>query len=82
MFCCFKWKAVPIDAIDRHMSIADKISKGLRPALSTTNNAAMLLINCTNPTKTVARCSFIELPARSKFYVRNNRMSEKQFFLN
>lgn len=62
--CCFNKNDVPIDAIARHISIADTINNGLRPALSTTNTAAMLLTNCTSPTRIVARCSFIELPAR------------------
>lgn len=47
--------------------MADAISSGFRPALSTTNSDAILLTNCTPPTMIVAKCSLIVLPAMETF---------------
>lgn len=52
-------------AIDSDMITADVNNNGFRPALSTTNNAKMLLINWTSPTRIVAKWSFTELPKKN-----------------
>lgn len=64
------------------MMTAEPSRSGLRPALSTTNNDAILLTNCTPPTIIVAKCSSIVLPVETKTLldVRNMRAAECRMF--
>lgn len=55
-----------------HINTAEIIKSGFRPDLSTTNKAAKLLTNWTNPIIIVAKCEFIELPVENRIKLKKN----------
>lgn len=63
-----KWKAAPMEAMERHMMAADTSSSGRRPARSTSIVLTPFMTSCTKPTSIVAVIGSNLLPATQSKY--------------